>query len=205
VTALEKEKQSPTTTTNPTTMVHGFDSFQGLPVAWENGQRDDKGETKFGPGAFNVGGQQPEMNLLQNTLNLAKHGKNRDGKKIIPNNDNDDDTTTPRTTTNNNDDHHYNNLANNVAFHKGWFEDGTVSDFLDENMEPMAFIHADADLYESTFVFLDEICKRKLLKRKSVVSYKNSSCVCRCASVYEEKKRKTRSMHVRYLSLLLTL
>jgi hypothetical protein len=60
--------------------------------------------------------------------------------------------------------------VNNVVFHKGWF-DSTVPSFLDLHDQPVAFIHADADLYSSTKNFLDEICRRRLLKAGSVILF----------------------------------
>ena len=58
----------------------------------------------------------------------------------------------------------------NVAFHKGWFRD-TVPHFFESNQEPVAFVHADADLYSSTLTFLTEICERKLFRKGSVVTF----------------------------------
>ena len=45
----------------------------------------------------------------------------------------------------------------NVVLHKGWFDD-TVKIFVEDNASPVAFIHADADLYSSTKCFLTELC-----------------------------------------------
>jgi hypothetical protein len=58
----------------------------------------------------------------------------------------------------------------NVVFHTGLF-DCTVSNFFDLHCEPIAFIHADADLYSSTILFLEEICRRSLLRKGSVILF----------------------------------
>lgn len=120
------------------TVVNGFDSFEGLPENWENGQTNEEGKTLFEAGKFNVNGKAPDILSLKSSLKLAKHVDI--------------------------------NLAPNVQFHRGWFED-TVEPFLDDNSYPIAFIHADADLYRSTLTFLDEVCKRKLLCKGSVICF----------------------------------
>jgi hypothetical protein len=123
------------------TVIHGFDSFQGLPEAWDNGQNDDKGKTLFGAGTFDTNGKVPEMEALQNSLSLARYAS-RPG----------------------------NVATNNVAFHVGLFEN-VLKIFLEEHKDPIAFIHADADLYSSTLTFLQEICSRKLLVKGSVIVF----------------------------------
>ena len=47
----------------------------------------------------------------------------------------------------------------NVTLHKGWFDD-TIDVFLENNPGPMAFIHADADLYSSTKTILSKLRQR---------------------------------------------
>ena len=44
-------------------------------------------------------------------------------------------------------------VRNNVELHKGWFDD-TLPRFIKSHPEPVAFIHADADLYSSTNTIL---------------------------------------------------
>jgi hypothetical protein len=104
------------------TVIHGFDSFEGLPEEWNNGQRADDGSLLFQAGAFDLGGVPPVV------------------------------------------------AAPNVELHRGWFED-TVPKFLDHHTAPIAFCHADADLYGSTMTFLEEICCRKLLVVGSVITF----------------------------------
>lgn len=58
----------------------------------------------------------------------------------------------------------------NVVFHKGWF-DSTVGAFFEQHGQPVAFVHADADLYSSTITFLEEICKKRLLRAGSVIIF----------------------------------
>lgn len=129
-------------------VVHGFDSFQGLPEDWHNGQNNPEGQTLFGVGAFNTNGKAPEVE------ELAKQYASSHSKKFAAT-----AATTPTTTN-----------CSNVEFHVGWFED-TVAKFLDDNPFPIAFVHADADLYGSTLTFLDAICQRKLLKKGSVICF----------------------------------
>ncbi len=50
-------------------------------------------------------------------------------------------------------------VPDNVSLHKGWF-DQTLPEFLKHNNEPVAFLHADADLYSSTKTILDELTDR---------------------------------------------
>ena len=58
----------------------------------------------------------------------------------------------------------------NVQFHKGWFHE-TLPQFLNDHTEPVAFVHADADLYSSTITFLKMICERKLFRKGSVIVF----------------------------------
>jgi hypothetical protein len=115
---------------------HGFDSFHGLPEDWDNGQRDEEG-LKFKSGTFGLDGVAPNLDSVQQELNL---GKFQSVEK------------------------------DNIVLHPGWFED-TVPAFFDTHDSPIAFVHADADLYRSTLIFLDEMCKRRLLVRGSVIVF----------------------------------
>jgi predicted O-methyltransferase YrrM len=75
-------------------VVHGFDSFEGLPEQWG----------ALAEGTFNVDGNFPKV-------------------------------------------------RENVALHAGWF-DQTLAPFVKDNPQPVAFLHADADLYSSTKTIL---------------------------------------------------
>jgi hypothetical protein len=155
-------------------MLHGFDSFEGLPTAWDNGQyetllQENKQEVSqtgntsekdahdvfedknsnnallFEKGAFDIGGIPPVIYKA--------------------------DGATP---------------CDNVKLYKGWF-DATVPPFFDQccggvsdssnNNKPkskacmpaIAFVHADADLYSSTMIFLEEISRRQLWVVGSVI------------------------------------
>jgi hypothetical protein len=119
----------------PTT-IHGFDSFEGLPEDWNNGQYETDGTAVHKAGAFDVKGEAPVIDKLHQLIDL--------GGRSSP--------------------------ITNVVFHKGWF-DSTVPDFFDQHVHPVAFIHADADLYSSTKTFLEEICCRRLLKAGSVILF----------------------------------
>lgn len=57
-----------------------------------------------------------------------------------------------------------------IQFHKGWFHE-TLPSFLENNSEPIAFIHADADLYSSTLTVLRMVCQYKLLVKGSVIVF----------------------------------
>lgn len=50
-------------------------------------------------------------------------------------------------------------VANNVVLLKGWF-DQTIPGFLQDNKAPLAFVHFDADTYESTKQVLNLIAER---------------------------------------------
>lgn len=101
---------------------HGFDSFRGLPEAWENGQTQQHGGLLFEQGHFDLNGVPPVI------------------------------------------------ASENVELHPGWFDD-TVAPFLDTHPQPVAFVHADADLYVSTMVFLEELARRRLLVRGTVITF----------------------------------
>lgn len=115
---------------------HGFDSFEGLPTDWDNGQLLEDKSLAFTAGKFDLGGVTPELALTQSKLN----GKlNQEASR-------------------------------NIVLHQGWFSD-TVPAFFDTHTGPIAFVHADADLYGSTLEFLDEMCKRNLLVPGSVIVF----------------------------------
>jgi hypothetical protein len=82
--------------------VHGFDSFDGLPTAWEG--------TGHERGSFHAGGKLPSV-------------------------------------------------PKNVRLHKGLFGD-TLPEWVRENQDPIAFVHVDCDLYESTATILNILGSR---------------------------------------------
>jgi hypothetical protein len=118
-----------------TVVIHGFDSFRGLPEDWDNGQITNDSSLAFSAGKFDLGGDPPILTEVQSKLNL---GNSKD--------------------------------CSNIELHSGWFED-SVPYFFKTHETPIAFVHADADLYRSTMVFLKEICNRKLLKPGSVLVF----------------------------------
>lgn len=122
------------------TTLHGFDSFEGLPEDWMNGQYVDGEHTTplYKKGAFDTGGEAPSKEKLEVLVN---QGHNQNISSI---------------------DH--------IQFHKGWFHE-TLPTFLNHNTEPIAFLHADADLYTSTLTFLRMICDKKLLVKGSVIVF----------------------------------
>ena len=81
----------------PDRSVHGFDSFEGLPVAWEG--------TGHKRESFHAGGKLPSV-------------------------------------------------PKNVRLHKGLFDD-TLPAWDKEHRDPIAFVHVDCDLYQSTRTILD--------------------------------------------------
>jgi predicted O-methyltransferase YrrM len=83
--------------TLPDREIHGFDSFEGLPVAWAGTGHDR--------GAFHAGGKLP-------------------------------------------------NVPRNVTLHRGLF-DQTLPDWDRRTPGPIAFVHVDCDLYQSTKTILD--------------------------------------------------
>lgn len=58
-------------------------------------------------------------------------------------------------------------VNNNVLLHKGWF-DKTIAPFLENNQAPIAFLHADADLYSSTSTILMSL-KERIVKGTIIV------------------------------------
>jgi len=81
-------------------IVHGFDSFEGLPEGWGS----------VAKGTFDKKGELP----------------------VVP---------------------------SNVVLHKGWFDE-TIDPFLEGTTKPVAFLHADADLYSSTATILSKLSDR---------------------------------------------
>jgi len=86
---------------NPTSIIHGFDSFEGLPEPWTG--------WFAGAGTFA-----------------------RTGLPEVP---------------------------DNVELVVGWFDE-TLPGFMDAHDGPVAFVHADADLYSSTVTILDHVGPR---------------------------------------------
>jgi len=111
-------------------VIHGFDSFRGLPEDWDNGQNGE-----YDRGKFDLGGVPPDLKEVREYLGFP-----------------DDD------------------IVENVKLHVGWFED-TLPGFFDLHPRPVAYCHADADLYGSTITFLEEMCRRRLLVRGSVITF----------------------------------
>ena len=161
-----------------TTVFHGFDSFVGLPEDWMNGQLDANNQPFHKQGAFETGGKSPDVNSLVNhQLQLGRHhgrkpkcgGNNNEGKgnaRANLSSSLSSPASESSTTT-------LTKSLDNIQFHKGWFHE-TLPTFLDEEQhtnQPIAFIHADADLYSSTIIFLKEICQRKLLKKGSIIIF----------------------------------
>lgn len=166
--SVEEQKSSKSHNTNSSssikppiyTTLHGFDSFEGLPEDWINGQfgADDKPYHK--QGAFDTGGEPPDVdNLVNNRMILGDHSRTNTtgtgaGSK----------QSTAAASANT-------QRLGNVEFHKGWFHE-SLPPFLDKHANtPVAFIHADADLYSSTITFLRLICERRLLRRGSVIVF----------------------------------
>jgi hypothetical protein len=130
------------------TTFHGFDSFEGLPEDWINGQigADDKPYHK--QGAFDTGGEPPDVkSLVNHSLKLKDH-RRTNSTAVAPT-----------------------KCIDNVEFHKGWFHE-SLPQFLDDHDDtPVAFVHADADLCTSTLTFLRLICSRRLFRKGSVIVF----------------------------------
>jgi len=86
----------------PERAVHGFDSFEGLPVPWEGTGHDR--------GAFHAGGKLPKV-------------------------------------------------PGNVRLYRGYF-DTSLPVWAREHQDPIAFLHVDCDLYESTRTIFDVLEER---------------------------------------------
>ena len=145
----EKRRGGSTNNTNPTTnnnvIIHGFDSFRGLPENWNNGK---EGYTQ---GKFDLNGIPPDLKEVRQYLNSRTKDK---------------DTYSPLNNLGVPDT----DIEENVMMHIGWFED-TVGTFFDQSSHPIAYCHADADLYSSTITFLEEMCSRQLLVKGSVITF----------------------------------
>ena len=111
-------------------IIHGFDSFRGLPENWNNGQQG-----MYDQGKFDLGGMPPDLKGVREYLGF-------------PDKD----------------------IEENVVLHIGWFED-TLQEFFDQHPYPVAYCHADADLYSSTITFLEEMCRCQLLIKGSVITF----------------------------------
>jgi len=140
------------TNTEPSyTTLHGFDSFEGLPEDWINGQigTDDKPYHK--QGAFDTGGQPPDVqSLVQHSIKLRYHKRtNRTATAVA---------APPKP-------------VDNIQFHKGWFHESLPPFLDDHDNTPVAFVHADADLYTSTLTFLRILCARRLFRKGSVIVF----------------------------------
>ena len=133
------------------TTLHGFDSFEGLPEDWINGQigTDDKPYHK--QGAFDTGGEPPDVeSLVDHSLKLRYHKRtNRTAVAVA---------APPK-------------CVDNIEFHKGWFHESLPPFLDDHDGTPVAFVHADADLYTSTLTFLRLICSRRLFRKGSVIVF----------------------------------
>jgi hypothetical protein len=147
------------------TTFHGFDSFEGLPEDWINGQygADDKPVHKRG--AFGTGGELPDVdNLVHHCLNLGDYGRTK--SNVGRTKSNVEASTKPQSPA-----PAPTNCVDNIEFHKGWFHE-SLPRFLDDHAcTPVAFVHADADLYTSTLTFLRLICARKLFRRGSIIVF----------------------------------
>jgi hypothetical protein len=121
-------------------VLHGFDSFIGLPEEWANGQLLPDGSNMFKTGMFCTDGEAPVVSQVEIEIG------NKKGSIALSSD------------------------VPNIVFHKGWFAD-TVPVFFDENPLPIAFVHADSDLYSSTKTFLDEMCQRRLLVTGSIILF----------------------------------
>jgi len=128
LTSIQMQSNRKNVNSSMISVVHGFDSFEGLPEDWKE---------KFPAGAFDVDGQAPAVEHLHQQIQLKRNN---------------------------------NFPLKNVVFHKGWFHE-TLPAFLDNHYAPVAFLHLDADLYSSTKTVLHEICRRKLLKRGTVILF----------------------------------
>jgi len=160
--SIEGKKSSKSQYTNISskpfyTTFHGFDSFEGLPEDWINGQfgADDKPYHK--QGAFDTGGESPDVdNLVNHRLKLGAHGRTNIAGTSLS-------SQSPALGTS--------KRVDNVEFHKGWFHE-SLPRFLDDHADtPIAFVHADADLYTSTLTFLRLICERRLFRKGSIIIF----------------------------------
>jgi hypothetical protein len=189
----EKERQEKSSTRTSPTIVHGFDSFQGLPEDWDNGQRvqaevevDDHDHIHShshtaGTDDSNNTNTQNTQNSKNTNTKLAFGKGTFDLGGVVPDMESvQQQLGTSKffhLTDDNNNDINKNDSCNNVQLHPGWFHD-TVSPFFDDQQQQspttpikVAFLHADADLYSSTVTFLEEICRRRCLVAGSVIVF----------------------------------
>eukprot|EP00536_Pseudo-nitzschia_multiseries_P009955 jgi/Psemu1/202108/e_gw1.290.11.1 len=146
------------------TTFHGFDSFEGLPEDWINGQVGTDELPLHKKGAFDTGGTSPDIETVRTGLVLGNHGQPEP-------NINNQTTTTTGTTNLHTGTEPAKSSSLPIQFHKGWFHE-TLPLFLEGTKnEPVAFVHADADLYSSTLTFLKLLCKHKRFRRGSVIVF----------------------------------
>ena len=143
------------------TTFHGFDSFEGLPEDWINGQIGADEKPFHKKGAFDTGGEKPNIENLRNHLTIRDYRK-----KIKAADTTDIDTDIDAATNKQPQPFH-------VQFHKGWFHESLplFLDDTDHGDEPVAFVHADADLYTSTITVLEMLCSRTLLRKGSILVF----------------------------------
>lgn len=135
-----------TTDNNDNVIIHGFDSFRGLPEDWDNGKEG------YNRGKFDLDGIPPNLNEVRQYLN----SKTKDKDTYSPLNK----LGLPDT-----------NIEDTVIMHIGWFEDTLPKFFSQYPHDPIAYCHADADLYSSTITFLEEMCSRQLLIKGTVITF----------------------------------
>ena len=160
--SVEEKKSSKPNCTNRNdkpsyTTFHGFDSFEGLPEDWDNGQFGADNKPLHKRGAFDTGGETPDVNhLVNNSLRLGEHGRTNcvEEKSSFQ-------SRVAQTTI----------RVDNIEVHKGWFHDSLPKFLDDHDGTPVAFVHADADLYSSTLTFLRLICERRLFRKGSVIVF----------------------------------
>jgi hypothetical protein len=132
---------------------HGFDSFRGLPLDWDNGQVvvtvlvEGSDRLAFPAGKFDLGGVAPVLLASESSASASASASSQAGK----------------------------NNNKNIMLHPGWFED-TVQPFFETHTGPIAFCHADVDLYESTIAFLHAMCQRSLPVPGSVICFDEYWC-----------------------------
>jgi len=134
------------------TTFHGFDSFEGLPEDWNNGRFDADDKPFHKKGAFDMCGRLPDLDNLvhHQRLQLGHHGNNNRTNRDIH--------------------------LDNIQCHKGWFHE-SLPLFLEQQRSEnghapfVAFVHADADLYSSTFTVLKLLCDKRLFCKGSIVVF----------------------------------
>ncbi len=142
------EEQDKSKITDTRTVFHGFDSFEGLPEDWINGQVGCDEKPFHKKGAFGTGGETPDVaNLVGHRLNLGeyRHGPGQEPSSFA--------------------------AHNQITFHKGWFHESLPVFLKEHQRTPVAFVHADADLYASTLTVLTLLCEQKLFCKGSVIVF----------------------------------